>query len=286
MKRISYGLIMLAAILWGCIGIFTKTMNQVGFTPFELCFIRALVTVIVIGVIYGIYNPRIFRLDKITDLKYFIGSGILSFSLFNLCYITAIEEISLGVAAILLYTAPAIIMILSAILFGEKITMRKAVALLITFLGCILVTGIYGGFQEISIGGLFLGLGAGFGYALYSIFGKYALRKYSAMTLVFYTFLMSTLFFLCFVNPMELAVKITEEGMWGYGLLFALCSAAIPYVAYTKGLCYMEASKASIIATLEPIVAAMSGVVLFQEEMGLFKMLGIICIVVAIAIIK
>ncbi len=279
---------MLAAILWGCIGIFTKTMGELGFTAFELCFIRSIVTVMVIGCFYGIVDRSIFKLEQIIDLKYFVGSGILSFSFFNFCYITSIGYSSMGVAAILLYTAPAIIMILSRFLFKEKITPRKAIALLATFLGCVLVSGITKGQsqQGYSVVGILFGLCAGFGYALYSIFGKYALRKYRAMTLVFYTFVMSTLFFSCFVNPIALMNKLIETNMVWYGLVFALLSAVIPYIAYTEGLVHMEASKASIIATLEPIVAIVSGVLVFRESVDVIQLIGICMVLIAIMIIK
>lgn len=282
MNKKSYGYILLAAILWGSIGLFTTALSSSGLTSLEMCFIRSFISVIVIGGFFGITDRSIFKLQKIGDLKYFIGTGILSFSFFNWSYVMAIEETSLGVAAILLYTAPSIIMVLSIILFHEKLTKRKVITLLATFIGCVLVTGIGSGASQISIKGLLLGLGSGLGYALYSIFGKYALRKYETVTLVFYTFLMSTIFFFLIANPVQIVVKLNQENIWGLCILFSLLSAAIPYIAYTKGLSRIEASRASLIATIEPVVAALLGIVIFGESMGPMKLLGMTLVIIAL----
>ena len=106
MKKISYLLIVVAAVLWGSIGLFSKIAGNRGFTPIDICFIRSLFSVIILGIFFSIKDRNIFKLKSIVDLKYFVGTGIISFSLYNWRYIAAIKETSMGVAAILLYTAP------------------------------------------------------------------------------------------------------------------------------------------------------------------------------------
>lgn len=68
----------------------------------------------------------------------------------------------------LLYTAPSIVMILSLVLFHERITVQKLIALVLAFAGCCLVS-LVGGEHKLSTIGILYGFGAGFGYALYSI---------------------------------------------------------------------------------------------------------------------
>ena len=79
---------------------------------------------------------------RLRDLWCFLGTGIGSIVFFNYCYFKTISLTSMSVAAVLLYTAPAIVMVLSRILFGERFTVRKVTALVMTFVGCIFVTGI------------------------------------------------------------------------------------------------------------------------------------------------
>lgn len=286
MKKISYLLIVVAAVLWGSIGLFSKIAGNRGFTPIDICFIRSLFSVIILGIFFSIKDRNIFKLKSIVDLKYFVGTGIISFSLYNWSYIAAIKETSMGVAAILLYTAPSIIMILSVFLFHEKITRIKILVIVITFIGCMMVTGIFEGENIISWKGFLYGILSGIGYGLYSIFGKYALQKYSSVTVVFYTFLMSTFLFCVIGKPIIIISKINESQSWIFIVSFALFSAAIPYILYTKGLSKIEASKASIIANIEPVVAAIIGICAFSEEINFLKILGIILVLGAVCIIN
>lgn len=286
MKKIYYVLIIIAAFAWGCTGIFSTMLGDAGMKTTEMSLMRSCVATAVTGIIFLVKDRSIFKLQKITDLKYFIGMGIISYAFFNTSYIIAIEETSMGVAAILLYTAPSIIMILSIVLFKEKLTRKKIAILLITFIGCVLVTGIDSGFGAISGKGLFFGLCAGVGYAMYSIFGIFALRKYSSMTAVFYMLMFSTIPFLVIHNPVTVAAKFTETNMWGVGIGFALISAVIPYMTYTKALEHIEASKASIVATLEPVVAAVLGIVIYQELVSVTKIIGIVLVLGAVAVMS
>ena len=286
MKKISYLFIIAAAILWGSIGLFSKIAGNKGFTPIDICFIRSLFSVVILGIFFSIKDRNIFKLKSIVDLKYFVGTGIISFSLYNWSYIAAIKETSMGVAAILLYTAPSIIMILSVFLFHEKITRIKILVIIITFIGCMMVTGIFEGENIISLKGFLYGILSGIGYGLYSIFGKYALQKYSSVTVVFYTFLMSTFLFCVIGKPIIIISKINESQSWIFIVSFALFSAAIPYILYTKGLSKIEASKASIIANIEPVVAAIIGICAFSEEINFLKILGIILVLGAVCIIN
>ena len=158
--------------------------------------------------------------------------------------------------------------------------------IVITFIGCMMVTGIFEGENIISWKGFLYGILSGIGYGLYSIFGKYALQKYSSVTVVFYTFLMSIFLFCVIGKPIIIISKINESQSWIFIVSFALFSAAIPYILYTKGLSKIEASKASIIANIEPVVAAIIGICVFSEEINFLKILGIILVLGAVCIIN
>ncbi|PMC38381.1 hypothetical protein CJ195_07895 [Bacillus sp. UMB0899] len=84
--------------------------------------------------------------------------------------------------------------IFSRVLFKERFTFRKVLSLITTFMGCILVIGLIPFTKEsVTIYGLLVGLGSGFFYALYSIFGKFALAKYSTVTVTTYTFIFAAI---------------------------------------------------------------------------------------------
>lgn len=285
MKKIAPFLVLLAGILWGMIGIFVRKLNQYGFASMDIVALRAVTTTLLLGIYLLIYDKEKLHIHM-KDIWCFIGTGILSIVFFNYCYFKAITLASLSVAAILLYTAPAIVMILSAILFHEKITKLRLLSLILTFAGCVLVTGLASGTAELNPQGILAGLGAGLGYALYSIFSRYALdRGYQSITISFYTFLFAMLGTIPFAGYSEI-VSICRQDMKiiGFCLLFGLVSTVLPYLAYTRGLQDLENSKASIIASIEPVTATLLGVIVYREHLSVAELIGVILVLGAIII--
>lgn len=176
MKKLASGMVILAGILWGSMGIFVRKFKECGLGSLDIVAIRAITTMCILFLFLLFYNRSLLRI-KLRNLWCFLGTGLLSIVFFNYCYFRAITMTSLSVAAVLLYTAPAFVMVLSYLLFHEKFTVRKSIALVLTFVGCVFVTGIIGSSQALSGKGILIGIGAGFGYALYSIFGRFALKK-------------------------------------------------------------------------------------------------------------
>lgn len=286
MKKMSYFFVIVAAALWGTIGIFAKKLNQFGFIPEQVALIRAIGATLILGIFTLIQNKELLKI-KPRDSIYFVGTGIFSFIFFNWCYFVAINKTSLSIAAILLYTAPAIVMVLSAILFKEKMTKIKIISLLLTFTGCIFVTAfVQGAGQNITFGGVLAGLGSGLGYALYSIFGRYALKKYDSITVTLYTFIFGIIGLIPFSDFKKMISILSNVEALYYALALGLFATVLPYLFYTKGLTHLETSKASIIATLEPIVATIIGVILYSEPLTFFKILGIFLVVYAVYIIR
>lgn len=283
MKRIAPFLVLMAGILWGMIGIFVRRLNAMGFGSLEIVTVRAIATTILLFLYILVFDRRMFRIH-LKDFWCFLGTGIVSIVFFNFCYFKAITMTSLSVAAILLYTAPTFVMIMSAILFREKITAVKVISLLATFVGCILVTGLVGTADAINPAGILVGLGAGVGYALYSIFSRYALeRGYHSLTITFYTFLLAMVGTLPMSNHVALrTVSLESRGNILFCVLFGLVSTVVPYLVYTLGLNEMENGRAAIIASVEPVTATLLGVIVYQEELGLQSLIGIVLVLGAI----
>ena len=179
----------------------------------------------------------------------------------------------------MLYTAPAFVMVMSYFLFKERFSGRKLMALLAAFAGCVLVSGGFGA-GNIGMMGLLTGLGAGFGYALYTIFGRYALeRGYSSFTITTYTFLFATMGCLCIADiPHMIGCLSASQELIGRGFFWTILTTVAAYLLYTKGLSGMESGKASILATMEPVMATLVGAVVFQEKLTAVAVLGVLCV--------
>ena len=146
--------IMGAGILWGCMGLFNRGIADLGLGATSVMIIRNLGACILMGLVFLVIDRSIFRI-RLRHMPYFIGTGVGSVMMMTLFYFQSQQANSLAVAAILLYTAPAFVVILSAIIFKDKITKQKLAALIIAFLGCTFVSGIWSGGLSISPQGLF-----------------------------------------------------------------------------------------------------------------------------------
>lgn len=283
--KIAFLYVAIGASLWGIIGFFVKELAEYGYTPLQIVYLRAASAFLFFLVWVLIQQPALMKI-KLGDTWYFLGTGILSVSFFNWCYFTTIQTSSLAIAAILLYTAPAFVLVISVFVFKERLTRQKVFALSATFIGCILVSGIFSAQLELSMKSLWIGLGAGFGYSLYSIFGKLAGKKYETLTISFYTFLfaMIALFPISDISTAEVNMFDTTVILNVIGL--GLFPTVLAYWFYTQGLKQLEASKAAIVSTIEPVVATIMGLVLFNESVSLIQAVGILLVLGAVLFIQ
>lgn len=264
-KKLAPFYVLLAGVLWGIIGIFVRGFGERGLSSMQIVAIRLGISAVLFSLYALLFKRELFRI-KLRDLWCFLGTGVLSVGVFSYCYFQSIALSSLSVASILLYTAPAFVMLFSLLFFREKMTWLKGVALVLAIVGCALATGVFGG-AKVTREGLIFGLLSGICYALYSIFSRFALdRGYSPLTITLYTFIFAGAMSLCVIDVRPVAAILTESplsAMWC--VLFAVVSCVLPYLFYTLGLKYIRPSTASIIATVEPVVATVTGALIFGE---------------------
>ena len=131
-----------------------------------------------------------------------------------------------------------------------------------------------------------MGLGAGLGYALYSIFSKLALKKYNPITITLYTFIFAAIGLIPLGGYSNITEVLYNKGLLISSLELALFSTVIPFYLYTFGLSYIDSTKASIIATIEPVVASLIGIFYFKEVLSVLQIIGIILVVLAVIIVS
>lgn len=283
-----------AGFAWGFMGFFTRNLADFGITQTGSILVRCGVGALCFALLILIQQRpggagsslNQFRIRR-RDLWCFLGTGLASLLFFTYCYFTAISLMSLASAAILLYTAPTFVLILSALFFGERFTAKKFLALVLSFLGCALVSGVAGGIS-ISVSGLLYGLGAGFGYSLYTIFSRAALQRgYTASTINFYSCLFASLGVLLIWQPQgQVFAALSRPEAWIWCVVFGVLTCFLPYFLYTYGLTGMENGKAAVVASIEPVVASVLGVVVFHEVLTPAMVVGIALVLVAIAVLN
>ncbi|MBQ3573575.1 MAG: EamA family transporter [Clostridia bacterium] len=279
-------LIIIAGVFWGSMGLFVRTLSEYGLESMQITLIRLVSGAILLVAFALIYDKSLFKIS-LRDIPIFIAIGILSVLMMSWLYFSAIMKSTMSVAAILLYTAPIWVLIASVFFYGEKLTSKKVLALILAFGGCIAVSGFSAG--DVSVSGILFGLGSGIAYALYSIIGKHVLSKYSPITVTVYSFAIAAVGVLFISRPTE-ALDIVIHN-FDFALLMKIIgigavSVFVPYLLYTIGLSKTPAGKAAIMASVEPMTATVLGIAVYKEPLGIGGVVGIVMILSAIFILN
>ena len=283
-KHLPAAAVIGAGVLWGIISLFIRGLSAAGFDPMQISLIR-MATAAPIFLLTALVLKRDLRV-KPRDLWMFAGTGIVSIVLFNVCYFHTMIKSEASVAVVLLYTSPVFIMLLSAVIFREKITAMKLTALGLTFAGCFLTAGVSKG-SGLTLPVLLTGLASGLFYGLYTIFGRFALNKYSPMTVTALTFIAGAVGSLPIGSPAHTARLAFSSGKTALLCLgIGVVCTVLPYFLYTWGLAKMESGKAAILVAVEPLVGALLGMTLYGESRDIAKIIGILLILTAIVLLS
>ncbi len=284
-KTIAYLGLITAGAMWGFIGLFTRHLSAAGISADNIALLRCVGSALFSAAFFALTDRSAFHIT-LRDVPLHFGNGVLSTLGSAYFYMYCQTECSLAVSGILLYTAPAIAVVLSVFILKERLTKHKVLALALTTLGCALVTGVFGGGQSCTPLGLFYGLSSGVAYALYNIFSFYLLKRNSAngVTMWSYVFASLSLPFLLHADELPLFWSSAEVVFHALGLIFF--GSLLPAWIYTKGLEYVEASRAQMIVALEPAVAALVGIFVFGEPMSAAVFAGLGCIIASIYILR
>jgi drug/metabolite transporter (DMT)-like permease len=269
------GFIAAAACMWGMLGPLSKMALAEGVSPLEIAFWRAALGAMMFGT-HAAATGRV-RVEK-KDVLPMLGFGFVSVSVFYGSYQIAIDQVGAALSAILLYTAPAWVGMLSYLVLRERLSSERVITICITIIGAVMVclpdsaAGI-----SPSAFGVAAGLTAGFSYALYYIFGRKLLDAYPACTVFFYSLLAGALL----LAP---SVDFAPKNATAWGFLFTIAAIASygAFSAYSAGLRRLESTKAVIIATLEPVVAVGISCTFFNESLSYIGWIGCILIIVAV----
>lgn len=281
MKKALF-LVLLGAFFWGTLPVFSRVAYASGSDPLTAAAWRCYLAAIVFVAIFLVRGT--FKTIKLREVPFYIVYGVLGVGGTFVFYMLALEQLSTAMAAMLLYTAPAFVILLSRLFYKEPITRTKVVALLCTFGGCFLVVRGYDiSALTASFGSILIGLASGFSYSMLTVMGRVALKKHDSQTNAGLMVLFGTLVFLIIRPPWRLAAPTPI--LWGSYIGLALFGSVFSYLAYLGGLAKgLDGGIASIAATFEPVVATLFGVFVFGDVLEIWQVLGILVVLCGVAL--
>ncbi|MBR5308037.1 MAG: EamA family transporter [Clostridia bacterium] len=285
MKKAAVIPIVLATVFWGFIGYFSTTMSEAGMSVPQRLSARMTFAALALAFAILVTNPKKGFRVSLPDLGKLFLCGTITLTVNNMFYFNAIELCGMSVAAVLMYTSPIFVMIMSALVYKEKITLQKMTALVVTFVGCALVS-ISNSRMSADIVGIGCGIASGFTYALYSIFATDLLKRNGSTTIVMYTYLSAAVSSYFIANPIETAKILIEKDMLIYAILFGIICSALAHGLYSFGMKYTEPSLAAILATLELVMASIVGFFAYGQFLAWYNYIGIVLVMASVVLLN
>jgi DME family drug/metabolite transporter len=272
----GYALVVLAAGFWATLGLFYKTIiDQYGLPPLTVVFFRAAVSGLVLFALLLAGQRRRLVVAR-RDWPFFLFFALVGIAGFYAVYVYAIHLTGMAMAAVLMYTAPAWVALMAWRLFGEPLNRIKVAALALCFAGSVLVARLLEpGQLQMNGLGILCGLGAGIAYGIYSICNRVAMdRHYSVWTALAWPNLLGAVFLLLLQPSGMVGKALTTPAALAWLLVLGIVPTLGGAGSYFLGLRHLPVSVASVVATLEPVFAAVMGYLVWHETLTPLQLAG------------
>lgn len=286
MVRLPYLLIIMATLCWGSTGIVAEKLFAAGLNPAEVIWFRVLIC-FTAALLYCLIAHRQLLKIQWQDLPFFSVYAFICVALFYFAYFNTIERAGTAVATILMYTAPAMVAVLSHYIFKEQINRAKILCIVLTLTGCFLVVKGYDLDNiKLNISGMFWAILAGLCYAMFSILGKKSAGRFHPLTLMVYGQGIGLLYLTFVASPLRVFTVSSGSPVWFYLLYVGLVTTFFPNLFYTTALKHIEPGRASIMAALEPVMAVFFVYLFFGQVLEPVQILGAGFVILAVIIVQ
>jgi drug/metabolite transporter (DMT)-like permease len=273
-----------AAHLWAVSGVFGKIVMTGAMSPARLVFYRSVLSA---GVLLAILLWRDRTLLRLSwrDLPFFIAMGTLGLALTQFTYYAAIQSLSVGMAILLQYLAPLWMVLFERFWMKIPMTGARLAALTLALTGCAMVSVETESTRHWGNVGVLLGLTAGVCFAFYTLITRHALKSHRDLTVLFYSFLFSALFWSVRPDSWQPLSQIEPFKIWMI-LYVVIFGTIFPYLLFMRAVKHLSASHTGIISTLEPVVAAVIAWIFLEEKLTGLQLCGGLCVLLAIVILQ
>lgn len=213
--------------------------------------------------------------------------GILGVAASNYFYYLAIQRTNVATAIILQYTAPVWVLLYTFARGQHKPTLQRVAAVGLAVTGIALVIGILGpgGFRLDAIG-VTVALLAAFSFAFYNVGGHNLLSRYDRWTVLLFTILSASLFWIAVNPPWKIAAAHHSNDQWLFLFGFSLISVLGPFAFYFAGLQHLEPTRAIVVSCLEPVFSILIAALALGELVRPLQAVGVVLVLIAIVVVQ
>lgn len=282
---VGYLAVLLAAACWGSSGVFIKFLvADSGISALALAFWRDFLTFLILFVSLAIFRPAWLRVRR-ADLGWLLGMGG-SLGVLHVIWILGVLANGAAVATVQQAAAPAMVAVVAWLIWRESLGWSKVLAILLTFAGAVLVSGLgVLGQADLSPEALLIGLGIPVMYSIWTLLSKRVRQDYNPLTTLTYAFAFGALVLLPFqfFTPQPWPVPVSSL-VWLAGLI------AVPtlggFSLYLFALGRLPASVVTILAMTEIAFATAYAHTLLNERLTVVQVGGAVLVVSGVALLS
>ena len=284
-SRLGYACVVLAAALWASSGSAAKFLFMNGLSPLHLVQLRTSIAASLLFLWLFTGKRHLLRIER-KDLAYFILLG-MALAAMQFTYLYAISKINVAAAILLQYQAPVLIAGYALIFTRERISFLALAAIPGAIIGCYLMVGAYNlDILQINREGIISGLASAFAFALYSVKSEYGMRSYSPWTVVFYALLFAAVIWNVIEPPLSAFTFAYSPVSWWWIFFIGVFGTIIPFGLYNEGVNLILSTRASITATVEPVIAGAISFLFLGEVMKPLQIIGAGLVISSIVILQ
>ncbi|MBR0404053.1 MAG: EamA family transporter [Eggerthellaceae bacterium] len=271
---IGYAFAVLQAVLYSTMGIFGKLLYATGMDSQQAVILRFICSTVLLGAFMLVWRKeRLVSRDKAVYLQavfYFMSAFL---------YFFAVERMNAGITTVFFYLYPAMVAAINLGVFHEKLTVSVAVALILSILGLVLISGIVGGELVLDPLGLVFALASALSFAIYTVLIQVTGRTEGSFTVTF-TLSWTSLLASCIVfAPSVPAMLSLTTYQIAVGCTMALANTILPVVLYIQAVKYIGGTKTSLIGISETPFSLLFAFLILGETIAFMEGVGIVLII-------
>ena len=271
-------LVAISAAGFASIGLFARVAAASGASLLTVLALRFVLAGILLALVL---RHRRLAWPRGRDLAGLVLLGALGYTAQSFCFFSALNHLTVGLAVLLLYLHPALVLLAGAALGRQRLTPRKAALAAASFAGILLtVRGDLAGTPV----GLAFGIGAALIYTNYILVGEHLTPRTGVIPAATVIVLSAAVMF-CLGTLVEGVRWPGTTGGWLAVAGIAVLGTALATVTFFAGVQRIGAGDAATLSTLEPVVALVLAFFVLGEQLGAVQLAGAVLVIVSAAVL-
>lgn len=278
----GYALAATGAAMFSLNGIFARYLLEDGVGPARLSQLRSAGSCLLLLVVLGITRPRLLRVER-SELPGLAVLGVAGLAAVHASFFLAVDRLKIGTALTIQYTAPLFILIWLRIVHGRRLARSLWGAVGLSVIGCFFVVRAYAP-GDLDAIGVLAALASMVTFAIYLVGSERSGRRHQAVTTLFWAFGFATLFWAIVTPwwsfPWE-PLSTTRNALLALGLI--VVGTLVPFILTVAALRHIPSPRVAVVATLEPVLAAVLAWVILDEVLTAVQIAGGVTVLTAVA---